>query len=88
MIDEEQRYKDAGTLLAPYVKDFNREKLLETMFSKIYNRSIIIYVCDMSNFEASIVPEVFEMIEKNKHRLILVGNKIDALPKGFKIDTL
>ena len=53
------------------------------MLPKIYSRSIIIYVCDMSNFEGSIVPEVFEMIEKEKHRLILVGNKIDAIPKGF-----
>ena len=88
MIDEESRYKDAGTLLAPYVKDFDREKLLQAMLPKIYARSIIIYVCDMSNFEASIIPEVFEMIEKNKHRLILVGNKIDAIPAGFKIDSL
>ena len=88
VIDEEQRYKDAGTLLAPYVKDFDREKILDAMLPKIYSRSIIIYVCDMSNFEGSIVPEVFEMIEKEKHRLILVGNKIDAIPKGFAIDTL
>jgi ribosome biogenesis GTPase A len=58
------------------------------MFSKIYARSIIIYVVDMSNFEGSIVPEVLRMVEKDHHRLILVGNKIDALPKGFKIDTL
>lgn len=42
----------------------------------------------MSNFEGSLVPEVFKMIEKDHHRLILVGNKIDALPKGFKIETL
>ena len=42
----------------------------------------------MANFEASIVPEVFRMVEKGRHRLILVGNKIDALPGGFKIDSL
>ena len=28
------------------------------------------------------------MVEKNKHRLILVANKVDAIPKGFKEDTL
>ena len=58
------------------------------MLPKIYSRSIIIYVCDAANFEASIVPEVFEKIEKEHHRVILVVNKIDALPKGFKMDTL
>ena len=58
------------------------------MLPKVYARSIIIYVCDMSNFEASIVPEVFKMIERDHHRLILVANKIDALPKGFKLETL
>jgi len=58
------------------------------MMSKIYARSIIVYVCDMSNFEGSLVPEIFRMVEKDRHRLIVVGNKIDALPKGFKIETL
>lgn len=58
------------------------------MLPKIYSRSIILYVCDVANFEASIVPEVFEMIEKENHRVIIVANKIDALPKGFKLDTL
>ena len=58
------------------------------MLPKIYARSIIIYVCDVSNFEASIVPEILEMVEKQHHRLIVVANKIDALPSGFKLDTL
>jgi ribosome biogenesis GTPase A len=42
----------------------------------------------MSNFEGSLVPELFSMVEKNHHRLIIVANKIDALPRGFKIETL
>lgn len=58
------------------------------MLPKIYSRSIIMYVCDAANFEASIVPEVFKMIEKERHRVVIVVNKIDALPKGFKLDTL
>ena len=28
------------------------------------------------------------MVEKDRHRLILVANKIDAIPKNFKIDSL
>ena len=42
----------------------------------------------MTNFEGSIVPEILEMVEKDHHRLILVGNKIDAIPRNFKIDSL
>lgn len=80
--------KRTDTLLAPHVNAFDREKLIRLMMSKIYPRSVIIYVCDMSNFEGSIVPEIFKMVEKDHHRLVLVGNKIDALPRGFKIDTL
>ena len=58
------------------------------MFSKIYPRSVIVYVCDMSNFEGSLVPEILAEVQKKRHRLILVGNKIDALPKGFSIERL
>lgn len=28
------------------------------------------------------------MIERDQHRVIIVANKIDALPRGFKLDTL
>ena len=51
------------TLLAPYVNDFNKKELLREIFKKIYPRSIIIYVCDMSNFEGSISQEILEQIE-------------------------
>lgn len=45
-------------MLAPHVNSLDRHKLLKEMKAKIFNRSIIIYVCDMSNFEGSIVPEI------------------------------
>lgn len=76
------------TLLAPFVNDFNRKELLRALFSRIYPRSIIIYVTDMSNFEGSLVPEILTEVENKKHRMIFVGNKIDALPSGFTIDRL
>ena len=70
------------------MNSFDRKKLLDLMFKKIYSRSIIIYVCDASNFEGSIVPEIFKRVEKDRHRLVLVANKIDTLPRGFKMDSL
>lgn len=74
------------TLLAPYVSSLDRKELLKQIFGKIYNRSVIVYVCDISNFEGSLDPELLAMIEKGKHRLLFVANKIDALPRGFSVD--
>lgn len=45
-------------------------------------------VVDMANFEASLIPELFEHINKKKHRLLIIANKIDALPEGFDITRL
>ena len=73
-------------MLAPYVNDFDREKLLKMILGKMYPRSIVIYVSDMSNFEGSLAKEIFTEVEKKKHRLIFVGNKIDTLPSGFTVD--
>lgn len=56
------------------------------MFSKIYKKSICLYVCDISNFEGSLDQEVLTEIEKGKHTMIFIANKIDALPKGFTIE--
>ena len=49
-----------GTLLAPYVNLGDRKGIVKELFNQIYDRSVIIYVCDVSNFEASLVPEIFE----------------------------
>jgi ribosome biogenesis GTPase A len=58
------------------------------MFSKIYPKSIVLLVCDMSNFEGSVVQEVLQEVEKKHLKLILVCNKIDALPTNFKVERL
>jgi ribosome biogenesis GTPase A len=73
-------------LLAPYVNTMDREQLLKGLFSKIYNRSIVVYVCDIANFEGSLDARILEEIEKGKHRMLFVVNKIDALPKGWKVE--
>ena len=61
---------------------------MKQIFSKIYPRSIVVFVCDMSNFEGSLTPEILQEVQAKKHRLIFVGNKIDTLPSGFTIDRL
>jgi len=73
-------------LLAPYVNTMDREQLLQGLFSKIYNRSIVVYVCDIANFEGSLDARILEEIEKGKHRMLFFDNKIDALPKGWKVE--
>lgn len=87
--NHEALVRDSGaTLLAPFVNSFDREHLLDLLRQKIYKRSIIVYVCDLSNFEASIVPELLEMVEDDAHRLIVVANKLDALPRGIRVETM
>mmetsp|Transcript_15942 Transcript_15942/g.24658 ORF Transcript_15942/g.24658 Transcript_15942/m.24658 type:complete len:199 (-) Transcript_15942:512-1108(-) len=46
------------------------------------------YVLDITNFEGSSIDEVFELINKGRHRVIFVINKIDAIPTGFKMHQL
>ncbi len=54
----------------------------------MYYKSIIIKVIDMANFEGSQIPEIYENVNKKKHKLIIVANKIDALPSGFSVERL
>ena len=58
------------------------------MFAKIYGRSIVLYVLDITNFEGSQIEEIYDLINNKRHRVIVVVNKIDALPKGFNIQKL
>ena len=66
----------------------DREKILKSVIDKIYFKSIVIKVIDMANFEGSQIPEIYENVNLKKHKLIIVCNKIDALPKGFSVDRL
>ena len=52
-MEPKKELESAETLLAPFVSEFNRVALMKEMFSKIFPRSVIVYVCDMSNFEGS-----------------------------------
>jgi ribosome biogenesis GTPase A len=47
-----------------------------------------VYVIDITNFEGSQIEEIYTLINKGKHRVLVVVNKIDALPKGFKVSNL
>lgn len=71
--------------LAKHVLEMDRKNILDKVFKKIHENSIIIKVVDIANFEGSIIEEVFGLINRKKHRLLLVVNKIDAMPKGFDI---
>ncbi len=85
-----ENFEKPGTTktLAHYVHKMNREKILESIISKMYYKSIVIMVVDMANFEGSLIPEIFDNVNLKKHKLVVVGNKIDALPKGFSVERL
>ena len=76
------------TVLARHVHKMERDKILSQVLNKMYSRSIIIKVIDMANFEGSQIEEIYEHVNLKRHKLIIVGNKIDALPKGFDVDRL
>ena len=66
----------------------DREKILSSLLEKMYYKSIVIKVIDMANFEGSQIDEIYEHVNLKKHKLLIVCNKIDALPKGFSVDRL
>lgn len=66
----------------------DREEILKQITGKMYARSIVIKVMDITNFEGSEIEELYEEVNKKGHRLLLVVNKIDALPKGFSVERL
>lgn len=66
----------------------DREKILSSVLDRMYSRSIVIKVIDMANFEGSQIPELYDHVNKKKHKLIIVCNKIDALPKGMKVERI
>ena len=74
--------------LADHVVQFNRGEIVRNIFKQIYSRSIIIYVIDITNFEGSQIEEIYNLINSGKHRVLVVVNKIDALPTGFKVQSL
>ena len=43
---------------------------------------------DITNFEGSQIEEIYQLINSGSHRVLVVVNKIDALPKGFKVSSL
>lgn len=74
--------------LSEHVLSFNRANIVQTVFKQIYSRSIIIYVIDITNFEGSQIEEIYDLINKGKHRVLIVVNKIDAIPHSFKVQQL
>ena len=75
-------------MLAHHVHRMDRDKILSSVLDKMYYKSIVIMVIDMANFEGSLIPEIFDNVNQKKHRLIIVCNKIDALPKGMDVERL
>lgn len=42
--------------------------------------STVLKVVDILDFEASLVPELFDALRNRNHRVIFLVNKMDALP--------
>lgn len=75
-------------MLAHHVQAMDRDRILKAIVERMYFKSIVIKVIDMANFEGSQIPEIYENVNLKKHRLIILCNKIDALPEGFSVERL
>lgn len=75
-------------MLAPFVHNMDRNKIVDEIRNRMYKKSIVIMVMDITNFEGSQVEEFWEEVNTKKHRLLVVVNKIDALPLGFDVEEL
>jgi ribosome biogenesis GTPase A len=64
------------------------ESLLEDIFNMVKFNSIIIQVVDLLDFNGSLLKEVFERSLSKKSHVILVVNKIDALPLEAKLERI
>jgi ribosome biogenesis GTPase A len=73
----------SAVVLADHVQAMDRQQILEAILEKIYRRSIIIKVLDIANFEGSQIQEIYDDVRHKKHRLLIICNKLDALPEGI-----
>lgn len=62
---------------------------LNTFLSSVYGEfkpnSLVIYLVDLSNFQASVIPQVFPITEEKKCKVWIIVNKIDVLPSDFPL---
>ena len=70
--------------LSSHVTSFDRPKIINDIFKQIYAQSIILYVIDILNFEGSQIQEIYDLINEKHCRVLIIVNKIDALPNSFK----
>ncbi|CAI2386276.1 unnamed protein product [Moneuplotes crassus] len=76
-----QKHQKDIKLLSDFVLDFDHKGIMDYIKKHIHYRDIIIKIVDITDFQGTIMPEIFEVARHNKNHLILVVNKVDCLPK-------
>ena len=61
---------------------------LNEIFDPIKFESIVLYVIDLIDFNGSLIKEVFDISMQKKAHVILILNKIDALPLNAKLERI
>lgn len=59
-------------------------KSLQDIFDPIKHNSIILKVVDIIDFNGSFIQEIYQFAKEKKCHMLLILNKIDALPLGYK----
>mmetsp|Transcript_14282 Transcript_14282/g.20878 ORF Transcript_14282/g.20878 Transcript_14282/m.20878 type:complete len:464 (-) Transcript_14282:1784-3175(-) len=58
------------------------------LFESIQPNSVVLKVVDLLDFEGTLRKDVFDLIQQKNCKCILVPNKIDALPPGYKYERI
>ena len=64
------------------------ETLMTDIFGMVKYNSIMIKVVDLLDFNGSLIEEIFQRAAARKSHMILVLNKVDALPSDAKIERI
>lgn len=96
LITQQKHQKDIK-VMADFVSDFDHTGIMNFIKQRIHFRDVIFKIVvsanspisqDITDFEGTVLPEIFEMAVENKCMVMLVVNKIDCLPKHVSMDRI
>ena len=67
------------------LQEYSLSEFINEIYSEIKPYSLVIYLIDLANFQATIIPEIFRMKSLKTCKIWLIINKIDVLPVDFEL---
>lgn len=74
-----------GVVEEKKLQEYSLSEFIKEIYSEIKPYSLVIYLIDLANFQATIIPEVLRMKSLKTCKIWLIVNKIDVLPVDFEL---